>query len=163
MSSDDFTNNLNETVKQLEKERCGKVLRKVFWLFTGGKTGRWFEGTPQNKPSTTHPKQEQELLSRHYSTEFVAGKVYRTCTVNFELSEDKRNKIDQIMRKLRDCELVECVNDQMEGEQKCWKLTKLGLACALSIREEIKKGDDITWNIEEIKKKRNSLEKTGVP
>lgn len=163
MNSNDLTNDLERTIKRLKEERCGKVLRKMFWLFTGGDTSRWFEGKPKNVPSTTHLKKKQELLSRHYSTEFVAGRVYRTCTVNFELSEDKRKKIDKTMRKLRDCGLVECVNGQKAEGQRCWKLTELGLACALSIKEEIREGKNVTWDVEEIKRKRNSLEKAGIP
>lgn len=163
MSSDALKHNPEEAIKRLERENCGKVLRKMFWLFTGGDTGRWFEGKPQNFPASTPQGNEQELLSRHYSTEFVAGRVYRRCTVNYEISADKRGKIGQIMGKLKECGLVECVNDEKSEGQRCWKLTKFGLACALSVKEEIKEGENITWNVERVKKKMNGLQKIGTP
>lgn len=159
MSSSDLTNNLEETIKQLREERSGKVLRKIFWLFAGGDTGRWFEGKPQNSTSCTRTKKEKDLLARHYSTEFIAGRVFRTCTVNFELSQDKRNKIDRIMEKFKDYNLVKYVSEQKSETNQCWKLTKLGLACALSIKEDIKSGNAINWDIPKVKRKLSSLEK----
>lgn len=161
MSLEETSRSLEKAIGFLEEEECGKVLRKVFWLFAGGDTGRWFEGKPQSSPSDTNLKKERELLSGHYSTEFMAGRVYRMCIVNYELSPDKRNKIERIMEKLEDLELVKSVNVQVKEDKPCWRLTDLGLACALSIKEDIKEGDKVTWDVEAVKKKWNGLEEIG--
>ncbi|MEF8798356.1 MAG: hypothetical protein V5A79_02955 [Candidatus Bipolaricaulota bacterium] len=159
MGLSNLTRDLEGTIKRLEEEGCGEVLRKVMWLFVGGDTSRWFEGKPQKSLPTTPSNTKQELLSRHYSTEFLACRVYRTCTVNYELSSDQRAKTKQNLEKLEGCGLVESVNTKNGEDQQYWKLTKLGLACALAIKQDIQEGNSVNWNVEEVRRQMKSLEK----
>ncbi|MFB6290521.1 MAG: hypothetical protein ABEJ25_02185 [Candidatus Bipolaricaulia bacterium] len=143
--------NIEENIRKLEGERFGKVMRKIFWLFVGGDTDRWFGGKPRKQlPKASSLEKGFCNQPRHFSTEFVASRVYRANTVNFELAPDKRDKIDEKMKKLEKYGLVERVKDE-DRDNQCWKLTRLGYSCALAVKEDIEQGNRVNWDLSSIK------------